>query len=101
MFEEEKDQPEMKPSERLENMLLANPFLRGLRPCEFKIYIEHKEVERKGPRETKWIPGFFHLWGLDYEEFQDGAVSFTIGIVEDMGGRMTRALIEDIRFWSP
>jgi hypothetical protein len=32
----------------------------------------------------KWQRGTLHGWGVDYEEFDNGAVAFSVGIVEDL-----------------
>lgn len=42
--------------------------------------------------------GKFHGWGSDYEEFESGAASFTIGIVEMPDGSILTPLPADMRF---
>ncbi|MDF2841648.1 MAG: hypothetical protein K0R00_74 [Herbinix sp.] len=42
--------------------------------------------------------GLFHPWGSDYEEFDNGAVNFTVAIVELPNGGIIEVLPEKLRF---
>lgn len=60
----------------------------------------HRHVyERKndGWHEDEFI-GWFHTWGSTFEEFDNGAVPVTTGIVEDEHGKVWNTAAENIRF---
>lgn len=42
--------------------------------------------------------GFFHEWGLDSDDSQEGPASFSVGIVETDSGKILTALPQEIRF---
>ena len=42
--------------------------------------------------------GYFHKWGLDSEEADNGALNYTIGIVELPSGQVVTVMPENIRF---
>ena len=42
--------------------------------------------------------GYFHGWGKGYEEFENGAVSYSTAIVELPDGRVIAPLVDDIVF---
>lgn len=44
--------------------------------------------------------GIFHQWGSNYEEYDNGAASFTVGIVELPDGTVIMPLAEWIQFTS-
>lgn len=70
-----------------------------LRPCEFIVRDNVKD-----PRTGVWKPtqenkqGYFHTWGVDYEEFEAGPGNFSTGIVEDLEGNVFEVFPDDIRF---
>ena len=41
---------------------------------------------------------WFHTWGSTFEEFDNGAVPVTTGIVEDEHGKVWNTAAENIRF---
>lgn len=48
-----------------------------------------------------WIEfelGYFHQWGCDYEEFENGAGNFSTAIVELPDGRIIMPMANDIQF---
>lgn len=66
-----------------------------LRPVLFTVkVIENNKVTHEISSE----PGFFHAWGQTYEEFENGAVQFTHGIVEDYTGKIFEVLPQNILF---
>lgn len=42
--------------------------------------------------------GFFHVWGVNYEEFEDGVGSYTMAIIELLDGTITEVLPNNIKF---
>lgn len=42
--------------------------------------------------------GLFHQWGLAYEEFENGAVNFTVALVENEHGKIEVLAPSNIRF---
>ena len=44
--------------------------------------------------------GLFHQWGVDCEEYENGAASFTVGIVELPDGMVIMPLARLIQFTS-
>jgi len=42
--------------------------------------------------------GYFHTWGKDFEEFEDGAVEITVAIVELENGSIIKLSPELIQF---
>ena len=42
--------------------------------------------------------GLFHQWGVNYEEFENGAVNYTIAIVELSDGTIEEVLPCNIQF---
>ena len=46
--------------------------------------------------------GWFHCWGSDFEEFESGPVSMTMGIIElEEGNRIVTVFPRFIKFISP
>ena len=45
--------------------------------------------------------GKFHGFGLDYEEFEDGAAGFTVAIVETLNGEVEMIRADLIQFVNP
>jgi hypothetical protein len=58
-------------------------------------------VKVDGKNEKIWIEGVFHKWGTTFEEFSDGAVEATIGIIEVADGKIYKAFPEDMKFDPP
>lgn len=47
----------------------------------------------------EYVTGKFHLWGMTYEELREnGAVGYTIAIIELEDGSIVTALPDDVRF---
>jgi hypothetical protein len=72
---------------------------------EYKRVYEEKEmsgVVRKVYSHTEtidhWQEGFFHQWGIDYEEFETGPGNFTVGIVETSDGKIHTPVPSNIQF---
>ena len=42
--------------------------------------------------------GVFHQWGVNYEEFENGAAPFTTAIIERVGGQVENIPAEMIKF---
>lgn len=42
--------------------------------------------------------GFFHQFGIDYEELRDGIGLFTTAIIERLDGTVKNVAIENIKF---
>lgn len=42
--------------------------------------------------------GFFHQFGNDYEEFENGAGNYTDAIIESYDGRLVRVKVESVEF---
>lgn len=61
--------------------------MKKLRKCEFH-YWAYKTGSGKHGWSEKPIDGYFHAWGIDYEEFESGPGQFTVGIVEDEQGNV-------------
>lgn len=51
--------------------------------------------------ETVEVEGYFHGWGVDYEELESGAGNYTVGLIEDMKGKMHMFQPEEITFLTP
>ena len=43
----------------------------------------------------------FHEWGVDFQEFKEGAGNFSVAIVEDEDGQIWKAYPEDVKFLEP
>lgn len=63
------------------------------RKCIAHVY----ERKNDGWHEDEFI-GWFHTWGSTFEEFDNGAVPVTTGIVEDEHGKVWNTAAENIRF---
>lgn len=58
-----------------------------------------KRVAGTGGFETNYPnKGHFHTFGLDYEEFEIGAASFTVAIIELENGTIELVLPEEMKF---
>ncbi len=42
--------------------------------------------------------GYFHEWGMNYEEFESGAGNYSVAIVELPDGRIVMPVADDIVF---
>jgi hypothetical protein len=56
-----------------------------MRKCKF---LEKHEI----------LEGIFHQWGCNYEEFENGAGNYTVGIVETIDGKIHMPMADDITF---
>lgn len=45
--------------------------------------------------------GFFHAWGINYEEFGNGAGNYSVAIVELPNGEIIMPCATDIKFLEP
>lgn len=45
--------------------------------------------------------GYFHQWGCNYEEFENGAGNYSVAIVELPNGKVVTPLANDIEFLEP
>lgn len=45
--------------------------------------------------------GYFHGWGSNYEEFENGAGNYSVAIVELPDGKVIMPVAEDITFLEP
>ena len=67
--------------------------LPNCRKCIAHVY----ERTNDGWREDEFV-AWFHTWGSTFEEFDNGAVPVTTGIVEDEHGKVWSTAAENIRF---
>lgn len=54
--------------------------------------------EKKAHEVVTFEDGIFHQWGSDYEEYDNGAASFTVGIVELPDGTVIMPIASLIQF---
>jgi len=55
-----------------------------MRECSFR----KNETDSDGkPKLSKRTNGYFHQWGLDYANFGDGTINYSVAIVEDLYGQ--------------
>lgn len=73
--------------------LRGKPPATNCRKCIAHVY----ERKNDGWRENEFV-GWFHTWGSTFEEFDNGAVPVTTGIVEDENGKVWSTAAENIRF---
>ena len=52
----------------------------------------------RGTKKEPYLSGTFHRWGENFEEFEHGAVGFTVAIVELPNGEIITSAAEFIRF---
>lgn len=69
-----------------------------MRKCRGK-YTEYDE-EKHQVVTKEFEDGIFHQWGTDYEEFESGPASYTVGIVELSDGRVIMPIAAFIQFIS-
>lgn len=60
-----------------------------MRRCEAKVW----EAGQLNP-----VCGFFHQWGVGYEEFEAGPGNFTTAIIELDDGRVVEAVPNTVKF---
>ena len=67
--------------------------IEGLRPCKATSYKDGKAED---------VFGYFHQWGVNYEEFETGPGNFTTAIIETFGGAVVSCPAETVEFlhWS-
>lgn len=70
-----------------------------LRKCKFIVY--ECSVSKFGTMRSKKSKfGYFHQFSMQYEEFENGAVPYSVGIVEDTDGKVYTPSAADINFLS-
>ena len=65
-----------------------------MRKCKGKLLV----CKNGKYEEEKFELGFFHEWGVNYEEFESGAGNYSVAIVELPDGKIITPLAEDIQF---
>ena len=65
-----------------------------MRKCKGKLLV----CKNGKYEEEKFVFGFFHEWGVNYEEFESGAGNYSVAIVELPDGKIITPLAEDIQF---
>ncbi len=73
--------------------LRGKPPVPTCRKCIAHVY----ERKNDGWHEDEFV-GWFHTWGSTFEEFDNGAVPVTTGIVEDENGKVWSTAAQNIRF---
>lgn len=73
----------------LEGVARNDEPVKTLRPCRATLY-------EKG--QAKEVIGRFHMWGSNYEEFDNGPGNFTTAIIELDDGRVVICPAETVRF---
>lgn len=63
--------------------------LQGLRPCKAISYKSGKAED---------VLGYFHQWGINYEEFETGPGNFTTAIIETFDGSVVSCPAETVQF---
>lgn len=64
----------------------------NLRPVKFKFWDKVKRAF------TEEQIGYFHSWGCEYEEFENGPGNYTVAIVEDEQGVVHTILPTNLTF---
>lgn len=67
-----------------------------MRKCKGK-YVKWN-YEKKAHEVVAFDNGTFHQWGSNYEEYDNGAASFTVGIVELSDGTVIMPIARWIQF---
>lgn len=44
------------------------------------------------------VRGFFHQWGIDYEEFESGPGNYTVAVIELDDGTVVMARADTVKF---
>lgn len=73
--------------------LRGKPPVPTCRKCIAHVY----ERKNDGWHEDEFV-GWFHTWGSTFEEFDNGAVPVTTGIVEDENGKVWSTAAQNIQF---
>lgn len=71
------------------------------RPCKFrhrKLLTHSERVNQKKIFSFEDVNGLFHQWGTNIQEHENGAVQFTVGIIEDETGQIHEVIPNDVRF---
>lgn len=66
-----------------------NPPVKGLRPCNAKVYKDGKYQN---------VFGWFHRWSESYEEFETGPGNFPVAIIELHDGQTVLCPAENVKF---
>lgn len=65
-----------------------------MRKCKGKYY---KSINGKIEPVTFEL-GYFHSWGSDYDEFENGVGNYSVAIVELPDGSVVTPMVRDIQF---
>ena len=69
------------------------------RPVMVRKYFRPEGAKYNDPYEVIDVEeGVFHQWGVEYEEFENGAVNYTVAIVEMPDGTIQTPIPQLIRF---
>ena len=60
--------------------------------------IRKRRVFFKLTKGGEFMPGWFHIWGLDAMEFDNGCSNWTVAVVEDDGGGVHLVHPENLQF---
>lgn len=60
-----------------------------------------RAIQYSRPEDQVDRPGLFHQWGTDFEEYENGAAQFSVGIVELEDGSVEMVPPERIHFLEP
>ncbi len=69
-----------------------------MRKVTYKYQELHKTINRMA---TITGEGFFHGWGVNYEEFEMGAGNFSVAIIERKDGSIIELSPSSIKFVEP
>ena len=69
-----------------------------MRKCKAVIYNRMKTVDGVCVADKETVYGLFHEWGLDYDEFDNGAAGFTVAIIELADGEVVIATPQNVKF---
>lgn len=64
-----------------------------LRKCKGKL-----NIYENGWHDMEFELGYFHEWGMNYEEFESGAGNYSVAIVELPNGEIVMPMADDIVF---
>lgn len=71
------------------NAFIPKMYTPQLRRCS--VQLDYKD-------ENSVVEGYFHHWGVDYEEFETGPGPFTVGVVELDDGSVVQRPVSQIKF---
>lgn len=54
-----------------------------------------------GANDYLYRKGFFHCWGVEYEEFESGPGNYTVAIIETPEGNIVTAIPNRVEFETP